>query len=275
MKWYRLYIVTAWLAIGCSQKTLEKPQWLNATSSITIGQDSLYFKVPEANWNASISTPVQLIYPDLVQNEDELVVIIKPIGGIIEGMAFLTLESEENQFIYSFQLKNPQKTTLLTDLRTPKTLSTDSSLVQQQILYQFDDVGNLIPLVGESYFEEKYIELLPETGTFQSETGTPQSSFYVEAGTVVEIPLSYSLDGPNHQIRIQAGPLMDRFDNKIADGTHILFFFQRGDQHIKIESVTEDAFATLTVPREMVANSKLVASIAQVSSQTLNLLPND
>lgn len=266
-----LYILIGMLAFGCEEKAIEKPVWLNSQPTVYVNQDTLIFATETQEWKASISTAVQVIYPELMHLDGKLLVIIRPEKGVIEGNAFLTAVSGTSQFVYPISLKNKNETSQLTDLRTPKTLTTDSSMVQQQIFYSNDPAGNLTLVNQNAYFVERSIELLPKTGTFKSETGTARSSFYVDAGTVKEIPLSYSKDSHNQQITIQAGPLLDQFDNKIANGTQILFSFQKDKQHKKVEAVVQDAFASLSFPLDELEGKTIVAQIAQVFSQPLTI----
>ena len=266
-----IYLLTGLLAFGCGENTMEKPLWLNPKSTLLVSQDTLVFETKVQDWKASVSTAVQMIYPELLQTEEKLLVIIRPEKGVIEGSAFLTLESGTYQFVYPITLKNQKGKSQIADLRSPKTLTADSSMVQQQILYSYDSFGNLTQVEQDVYFVERNVEMLPKTGTFKSEAASPRSSFYVDAGTVKEIPISYSKDSYNQQITIKAGPLVDRFENKIANGTQILFYFQKEKQHKKIEAVVLDAFAVLTLPLDEAEGRTLVAQIAQIYSQPLTL----
>ncbi|WP_339864823.1 hypothetical protein [uncultured Algoriphagus sp.] len=266
-----LFSFVGLFAFGCVEKAVEKPVWLNTKSTLKVNQDTLVFEAEAQDWKASLSTAVQLIYPEIVKTDGKILVIIRPVKGIIEGNAFLTLKSGTSQFVYPISLKNQEEASQLADLRSPKTLTTDSSMVQQQILYSSDPSGNLTLVNQDAYFVEKNIELLPKTGTFKSITGTARSSFYVDAGTVREIPLSYSKDSHNQEITIQAGPLVDRFDNKIANGTLILFHFQKDQQHKKVEAVVQDSFAILSLPLDEAEGKNIIAQIAQIYSQPLTI----
>ena len=266
-----LYVFILLIAWGCEEKAVEKPIWLNPKSILVVSQDTLVFESKAQDWKASVSTAVQVIYPEISQTDERLLLIIRPEKGVIEGSAFLTLESGTYQFVYPITLKNKKVNSQIADLRSPKTLTADSSMVQQQILYSHDPFGNLTQVDQEAYFVERHVEMLPKTGTFKSETESPRSSFYVDAGTVKEIPVFYTRDSYNKQLTIKAGPLVDRFENKIADGTQILFYFQKDKQLKKIETVVLDAFAVLTLPVDEAKGSTLVAQIAHLYSQPLTL----
>lgn len=256
---------------GCQKEQTKKPVLLNPQAEVVVNQDSLLFDIEGENWKAWVNTPVQVIYPQMDQNKDQLIIHITPKEGVIEGPAFLTLQLDEQQFSYPISLKNPKAKGQLQDLRSPKTVNTDSSMVQQQILYAIDLSGNLSELEEGGYFIENYLELTPKSGTFKGLTSSPVSSFYVDPGTVKEIPLTYSLDSYNQTVSIKVGPLLDRFNNSVSNGTLVTFFLEKEGEQKRIEAVVQDSYSQLTIPHAEVDNSSVRVKIAQVYSQSLTI----
>ncbi|MEN2281457.1 hypothetical protein AAGF08_04905 [Algoriphagus sp. SE2] len=269
MKRTFLQIALSLALLGCQKGQVKKPIILNPQSEIVVNQDSLLFEVEGVNWTAWVNTPVQVIYPQLTRINNQITLRINPSEGVIEGQAFLTLQRDENQFIYPISLKNQEAKGQLQDLRSPKTVNTDSSMIQQQVLYAFDHSGNLSELEEGVFFKENYLELFPNAGTFQGLTSTAVSSFYVDPGTVKEIPLTYSLNKYNQTVEIKAGPLKDRYNNSVSNGTLAIFFLEKGKEQKRIETVVQDSYCQLTMPLSEVENGSLKVKIAQVYSLSL------
>jgi hypothetical protein len=271
MKRISLLVLLGIVLFGCQKEQAKKPVFLNPMEEAVVNRDSLLFEVEGNGWVALISTPIQVIYPQLSQNKNQLTVILNPKDGVIEGPAFLTLQLNDSQFIYPISLRNPETKTSLEELRTPKTVNTDSSMIQQQILYSFDLSGNLSELDEGIYFQENYLELSPKTGTFKSSTSTPVSSFYVDPGTVTEIPLNFTLDNYNKVVSIKAGPLVDKFENAVSNGTLVIFYLEKNGEKKRIEAVVQDSYCQLEMPLSEIENSTIQANIAQVYSHSLTI----
>lgn len=257
--------------LGCQKDPVTKPILKNPNATYVVNQDKLLFEAEVSEWQAWVSTPVQVVYPQVTQQDKHLSISINPKNGVIEGPAFLTLQSGADQFVYPIYLKNPETNSQLVDLRSPKTVNTDSSMIQQQILYSYDFSGNLSVLDGGSYFKENTIGLTPKTGTFKGMTPTTESSFYIDPGTVSEIPLSFTQDDNSGTVTLKAGPLVDRYNNEVADGTLVLFLLEKDDQRKKIEAVVKDAYSLLTLPYSEVEKGTIKVTIAHISSQTLTI----
>ncbi|MFC5624359.1 hypothetical protein [Algoriphagus winogradskyi] len=259
------------LLFGCQQEKVTKPEMLNPKATFVVNLDSLLFEAEAREWQAWVSTAVQVIYPEVTQHEQQLSISINPKNGVIEGSAYLTLQAGEDQFVYPIYLRNPKETRNLVDLRSPKTVNTDSSMIQQQILYSYDHSGNLSVLEEGVYFKENSIGLNPKTGTFKGITASRQSSFYVDPGTVTEIPLSISIDDYASTVTFKAGPLVDQYKNEVADGTLVLFLFEKDNYQKRIEAVVKDGYSILTSPYSEVENGKIKVRIAHIYSQTLTI----
>lgn len=266
---YFLFLVLVLFA--CQQEPVNQPKFMNSASLFVVNQDSLTFEVEGENWTAWIQTPVQLINPEFTQQNNQLTITLTSKEGVIEGQAYATLQTGEQQFHFPIYLKNPDSKIQLEDLRSPKTVNTDSSMVQQQILYAFDGSGNLTELENEKYFKENYLELAPKTGTFKGITGTAVSSFYVDPGTVKTIPLTYSTDPINQTVTIKAGPLLDQFENTVSNGTLVIFSLEKEGVKKLIEAVVQDAYSQFTLPVSETRNTSITARIAHITSQTITL----
>ncbi len=256
------------LFIGCQDKSVKKPVFLNPKPITVVNQDSLVFEVGTEEWKARVNTPVQLIYPEISFNKNQLTVKINSKNGVIEGPSFLTLQSGEFQFIYPISINNIQTTSQLADLRSPKTVNTDSSMIQQQILYSFDSFGNLSTLENEEFFIENNLELAPKTGIFKAQANSSVSSFYIDPGTVTSIPLDI-IGGSQNKVVIQAGPLIDQFNNPVSNGTLIQFFIQKDGFQKNFETVVQDSYGRISLTYSEIEKATIVAKIAQVYSKKL------
>lgn len=254
---------------ACQKVAVKLPVFINPESIHLTQQDSLKFEVEGENWAVSIQTPVHIIYPEFTQENGQLTVLLTPKEGVIEGSAYVTLYHEEQHFNFPIYLKNQGSEIQLEDLRSPKTVNTDSSMVQQQILYAFDQSGNLTEVKEGSYFQENYLELSPKTGIFKGITGSAVSSYYVDPGTVKEIPLTYSVDQINQTLTIKAGPLLDQFQNTVANGTLVIFLVEKEGKTTRLEAVVQEAYSQFTFPLSRVKNANVSAKIAHISSATL------
>lgn len=266
---YILFLVLVLFA--CQQEPVSQPIVLNSHAIYVVNQDSLTFEVKGENWTAWVQTPVQVIHPELTQQNSQLTVHLTSKEGVIEGPAFVTLQAAAQQFNFPIYLKNPASKIQLEDLRSPKTVNTDSSMIQQQILYAFDGSGNLTELEEGKYFQENYLELAPKTGTFKGITSTAVSSFYVDPGTVKTIPLTYFSDPINQTVTIKAGPLLDQYENTVSNGTLVIFSLEKAGEKKLIEAVVQDAYSQFTLPVSETRNSSITARIAHITSQTLTL----
>lgn len=267
---YLLSMLILWMIVtSCQQSSSTAPRWINPKGTILLNKDTLRFDVPAVIWKAKINTPVQTIHPQIMQHGSKLWIIPTASQGVIEGLSYLTLTSEENSYIISFQLKNPSRSGQLVDTRSPKTVNTDSSLVQQQLLHARDSAGNLLPLKPGSLFEENQLALSSLTGTYPGMSDTKYSSYYIEAGTVHTIPIKLIPLPNQRQVIVEAGPLQDRVGNLIANGTLLTFFGEKDNQLLHYETVSQDAFARIILPISEVQGMKIHAQIAHIESETL------
>lgn len=261
--------------VSCEKVQVAAPVQISSNEILMVNRDTLKFQVGGENWKAMVQTPVQVLYPKVILKENQLSLFVSAQEGIIAGPGFITLQHEDQVFNFPVVLRNTESTSQLEDLRSPKTVNNDSSMVQQQILYSFDQSGNLTEVSDGNYFEENYLELSPNVGIFKGVNGRAVSSFYVDPGTVKEIPLSSSFNESNQTVTIKAGPLLDRYENFVSDGTSVIIYFEKDGVKSRIESVVQDAYCQLNFPLSKVENSTVKVSIAHVFSNTINLTYHD
>ncbi len=250
----RFYTLGIYFLIWLGCRDLEdQPIWINRTSIIHAPTDSLIIKTNSAEWVAVLTSFIQPIPLQRKVYQDHLVFRIKNNAGLVEGPAELILEhtGSGKKYFYSLLLKNndPGKITVI-DYRSPKTVNPDSSLNQQSIVHKIDQWRNIVTdTVSPNLFFEKILEITPKAGIYQAQENKPISSFYVQPGSVEVINLVHTIDVKQNIYKITAGPLKDRFQNQLADGTLVVFIY-RDQQEIyrRLEKACREGFAQVTIP---------------------------
>lgn len=255
--------------VSCKPKE-QKPLWLNSTAVLDFHFEPLNFSCDEGNWTALLLTSVQ---PILLKSSYEkgILTINSPIkGGAIAGFAQICLIRNNQSFYYPVQLINKRNNISTIEFRSPKTVNPDSSLVQQIILYQIDDYRNISEVRNDQLFDENDVLLPPKAGTYHAEVKNPLTSYYVQAGSCVKIPLKYALNRNNKVFEVTAGPLVDKYENVIADGTLVTFIFQ--NEFIgKMEVSALKGFAVAKLPA--LSDYKIFAKIDRINSSQIFLKP--
>lgn len=268
MKYIMLYSLMVVL-LSCKSKE-QKPLWINSKAVLDFHFETLKFSCGEGNWTALLLTSVQ---PILLKSSYEkgILTINSPIkGGAIAGFAQICLIRNNQSFYYPVQLINKRQDISTIEFRSPKTVNPDSSLVQQIILYQIDDYRNISAAKNNQLFNENDALLLPKTGTYDAEVKNPLTSYYVQAGSCVKIPLKYALNRKNKVFEVTAGPLVDKYENVIADGTLVTFIFQ--NEFIgKMEVSALKGFAVAKLPA--LSDYKIFAKIDRINSSQIFLKP--
>lgn len=268
-----IYIALLALLISCQKKEVKAPEWLNPGEEWGAEFPALEFSVEEVEWQAWLQTPLQPITLKIESREGKLSLSLPEKNLWIEGQAILILSHKDKQFHFPLFLKKRESESELVDLRSPKTVNTDSSLVQQQMLHLLDQAGNLDFLDSGQLFKENYLSISPQSGTYSSNSGTPLSSFYVDSGTPVSISLNQRMDLAGQKIILETGILKDSFGNSIPDGTLISFNLKKGNKIWILEVFTQRGSGYLELERAEFEGASVRANIAQVFSQTLILQP--
>ncbi len=259
------------LVYSCQSPPVKEPLWLNPTEEWAEQDEPLKFQVGDGEWKVKIQTSSQPILTDFTISKGELTIPYPTEKTVVEGMAFILLEQMEASFSYPITLKVDSGNGKLEDIRSPKTINTDSSLVQQQLLYRFGKGGNLVPNDSGFVFQENYLQQTPTTGTFSGDSDTQLSSFYIAAGTPSSIPLSIQYDEVENKYRVQAGPLQDIYENQTPNGTLLTFSIKIDEKTWIIEEVSREGYVRLHLDASKFSGGLIQANIAQVFSETLQL----
>lgn len=271
MRVFLLHIILLLFITACKNKTVSKPIWINNTTLLSIPADSLIFKAKEKNWKASLQCFTQPISSQLHYTDSGFVIQVVNKEGIIEGPAQLILNYGRQYFYYDVMLVNKQIISTKKDYRSPKTVNPDSSLQQQRIIHQIDKNRNIVSGDG-NYFKEEIITLSPKDGTYRAIENEPLSAYYVQAGSCVSINVKSSYNKERELFSVTAGPLKDKFNNTVADGTLVAFIYSDGTQTHRMEASLLDGVATVFIPSSGKKNS-LYAKVNETISNTINLTP--
>ncbi|WP_026951444.1 hypothetical protein [Algoriphagus mannitolivorans] len=273
MRQLLIHIVLLALLFSCQEKEVKAPVWLNPSNQWGKDFPPLEFSVEESDWQAWLQTPLQPIFLKIDSQDEKLSLSLPEKNLWIQGQAILILGHKESRFHFPLYLNKAESNSELVDLRSPKTVNTDSSLVQQQMLLIIDQAGNIDSLDKENLFKENYLSISPKTGTYSSDSGTPLSSFYVASGTPVSLSLKHRMDLAGQKIILETGPLNDAFGNQVPDGTLITFSLKKGLKTWTIEAFTSRGSGYLELERTSFEGASVRANIAQVFSSTLILQP--
>ncbi|MDN3205626.1 hypothetical protein [Algoriphagus sediminis] len=267
-----LFLLLLVCFFSCQSPEVEQPTWINPIQEWRETDGMMKFRIQPGDWSVLIQTSSQPIVTDYSIEEGELKVAYPKYRSFVEGQAFIVLKLEGKSFAFPVFLNPELGNGKLEDIRSPKTLNTDSSLVQQQMRYSFGKGGNLIPLENGELFEERYISQGAKVGTFAGESDTQLSSFYITAGTPESIPMIIQFDEIQNEFTVQAGPLEDAFQNQIPNGTLLTFTIQTSGKTWIIEEVAREGFVRVRLSSERFAGASIHANVAQVFSETLTLI---
>lgn len=257
---------------SCQSPQVKQPIWINPLQEWRESDGTMKFEVQPGDWSVLIQTSSQPILADYQVEEGELRIAYPKDRCFIVGQAFIVLELEEKSFAFPVILNPELENGKLEDIRSPKTLNTDSSLVQQQMRYSFGRGGNLVPLANGELFEERYISQSNKIGTFVGESDTQLSSFYITAGTPESIPMTIQIDEIQNEFTVLAGPLKDVFQNQISNGTLLTFTIRNSGKTWIIEEVAREGFVRVRLSAERFAGASIHANVAQVFSEPSTLI---
>ena len=264
-----LYGMIVTILLSC-KKSERKPVWLNSGAVLHFHFNELKFSCDEGTWEASLLTSIQPIALRSTFDKGVLTVESPNKGGIISGPAQLCLTSGDVSYFYPVHLINKKANTSTIVFRSPKTVNPDSGLVQQRIRYDIDEYRNIIFFRDHKLFDENELLLLPKAGTYKEEGKNPLNSYYVQAGSCVQIPVKYSLNLNKNVFEVTVGPLRDQYDNLIADGTLVTFVYQ--NEYVgKIEVNALKGFAFAKIPA--ISRYTMYAQIGNLKSKQLFLKP--
>lgn len=268
------YIILLFSLAACNNKAVEKPVWINSTSLLSIPADSLIFKAKEKNWEAAILTFTQPIPLKIIYTDSGFILSQKTKFGTIEGPAQIVVANGNRHFYYPVNLLNKEWSVITDkDYRSPKTVNPDSGLKQQRIIHTIDRWRNLLyTKQTPQYFVEEEITLSPKAGTYRAIANEPLTAYYVLAGSCVSINVKSTYNKEKELFTVTAGPLKDKYNNTVADGTLVAFIYTDEEQTWRMEAALLDGVATVFIP----ATSKkytLHAKVNETISNTITLIP--
>ncbi len=270
MRNFLLHIILWLLVTACNNKVAEKPVWLNKTATVQMPDALLQFSSADKNWNATLQSFTQPIPLNISYHDSGFNIQLQNKQGITEGPAKIILNNGEYYFYYDVLLVNKEVIAAKKDYRSPKTVNPDSSLQQQRIIHQIDRNRNIVA-DDNTYFKEEIITLSPKAGTYRAIANEPLTAFYVQAGSCVNINVKSTYNKEKELFTVTAGPLKDKYNNTVADGTLVAFIYNDSAQTWRMEAALMDGIATVFIP----AGKKytLHAKVNETISNTITLLP--
>lgn len=263
------YLVLTIFLFSC-KKEAQKPVWINAKTILNFHFQDLKFKCEDENWEVFLITSIQPLELKSIYKSGILTIQSPLKGGVLEGMAQVCLRNKNADFYYPIKLVNTEASSSVIDFRSPKTLNPDSILNQQRIVYQIDEFRNIVANQKKELFKEDELRISPKAGIYKTSKNNPLTSYYVQPGSCVEIPLTFAYNTFENSYEIKAGPLMDKYKNTIADGTLVTFVYQ-SQQIGKMEISALKGFAIAKIPADL--NYQIYAQIDQITSKKIILKP--
>lgn len=252
---------------------MDKPVWINQQSQVYAPSDSLHFKCEGKQWKAVLVGYIQPIELKTLPTTKGITIVFARNSGVIEGPAHLILSKGDQYFMYDFNLLNT-KDTIITekDYRSPKTVNPDSSLNQQRIVFEYDQWHNLVQNKNtRAFFSEQMISLPTKAGTYHAQKDKPLSAFYVQAGSAAAIPVKATYLSKDRAFKVIAGPLKDRYNNIVANGTLVLFKYYDGSKTTIREIASLNGYATDEIKVDGGKEYLLTANIHETHSKPIML----
>lgn len=271
----QFFYIALLLLLNACNKAVEKPVWLNKQAIISYPDVQMRFKSKTINWSARLVSFIQPIALSIKYNSDGFTVLNENKNGIIEGPAQICLSSGNEHFYYPVNVQNKEWSAVThKDYRSPKTVNPDSSLNQQRMEHDINLYRNLVYTEKKSqYFFEEDIILAPKAGNYRAISNEPLSAYYVQPGSCVTIPIKAIYNKQQDLYEVTAGPLKDRYDNTVADGTLLAFIYTDNKATSRMETALLHGYATVFIPAEKQKSFSLTAKVNETSSATIQLTP--
>jgi len=260
---------------ACKNEIAKSPELINEIGKLSIPLERLAFYASGAEWKATLLSFTQHI-PLVVQYTDSGFYISQENNlGIVEGPGRICLRSGENYFYFDVILVNRDKSLIhAIDYRSPKTVNPDSSLNHQKLFLEIDRWRNVVGSKEKSvFFEEEEISLPTKAGTYIAQPGIPLTSYYVQPGSCTSIPVNAEFRNDKSVYHVIAGPLIDRYDNLVADGTVVTFIYDDGVYTNHMEAALLNGFATIEIPSHQAKEYSLFAKVDETISSKISLKP--
>ncbi|MCU0385661.1 MAG: hypothetical protein MUE38_06510 [Flavihumibacter sp.] len=258
--------------LGCEPLQPAKPVLVKSEPIFYLPADTFLFRSSHTCWNAyllSFTQPLPLACKPVPEGFS---LSLKHRHGVTEGPAILVVQYKNSSYYYHVLIQNNSIVHPASkDYRSPKTVNTDSSLQQQQILHVIDEWRNLLPLGKQKrYFEESILSLEPKAGTFLAQKKIPLSAYYVQPGSPASIFLKGKYLKKENVFEVTAGPLQDKYGNQLADGTMIRFLYTNNQFTSQTEVAIRNGMAILKIPA-IQQHYTIQAAIHTVNSNTIKL----
>ncbi len=245
-----LYILFIILFTSCHDVS-QKVSWLNQQPRLAY--EKAVFEISAKDLSAIeavyIYTGIQATELELVRSKKSIQAKTPKGKFLFSGPARLIIKDKNNHLsIFKF-IGNQKARTETKDFRSPKTLITDSSLTQQQLVYTITEARNIV-LKNNEAASELWKDLAPQAKTYRAQENKAETSFYVEAGSCSNIKLSQQKQGLNTSF-FNTNQLKDQYGNQITEGTKAIFYIQKGKELTRIERVSEDGIVKMKLPEHI------------------------
>jgi len=270
MRKAKYYIFLSFIFLGCRQEN-EVPHWPLSSNELLFPARGITFDWnPQEKYQAilySFSQPIEL--PASIRN-GKLEIDLTQVTGITEGPAELLLLGHRSYY-FPLEIKNKKPDHFNTKtFYSPRAFDPDSSLIQQRLFVNIDPYRNLYPFTSTDYFKEINYVVSSKAGTYCPEENNPISCYYVNPGTCTSIPVKINKESDS-LLQVEAGPLVDRYNNLIANGTLAQFILTE-DNYISIgEVLVQKGYARMQYTKRDGSNRKVVIKIGDRSSKTTAL----
>ncbi|KKO89640.1 hypothetical protein AAW12_18620 [Sphingobacterium sp. Ag1] len=270
MRKFSPYIVLFSLFSACT-KEISAPQWpLNNYDLVLPANDISFDWSPNENYRAilySFSQPIEL--STAIEN-GKLNVSLHQVTGVTEGPAELLLLGKN---VYHFPLSIKNKGHNQPNAKTfysPRTFNPDSSLIQQRLSILIDKDRNLHPISSTEFFGEQSYTVSAKAGIYCPEQNNPLSCYYVNPGTCSSIPININRVSDS-LLQVEAGPLVDQFNNLIANGTLAQFILTEEEKTTISEVLVQKGYAKIKLTIGNKGSKKLRVKIGDRSSKAAEI----
>ncbi len=265
--------ITIVLLLNACNKPVDKPVWLNPQPIISYPDVQVQFKSNTNNWSASLISFIQPIPLSIKYNSDGFTVLNENKNGVIEGPAQICLSSGSEYFYYPVNLQNKEWSAVThKDYRSPKTVNPDSSLHQQRMVHDINQYRNLVYTEKKSnYFFEEDIMLAPKAGNYRAISNEPLTAYYIQPGSCVNIPVKAIYNKQKDLYEVTAGPLKDKYDNQVADGTLVAFIYTDNKTTNRMEAASLHGYASVFIPAKGQSTVSLKTKVNETTSATIQL----
>jgi hypothetical protein len=254
---------------GCAEKAFEV-SWINMTDTLRFPLKPLTVQVSQEPCSAVLLTATQPILCDVKCDKGKCSVTTQ-FSGITEGPANLCIISGNHVRYFPVYAVNESKHLAeFKEYNSPKTVNPDSGVLIHTITTRFDSFRNVLPANNQSlYFPENKRSVTHQSGTYYGESKAAIYAYYVQPGSVTDLPLKV-VSGPEEKyFRVKLGPLVDANNNQLANGTLIRFIVKKKKGNFISEQVALNGFANLEFPKTGEQKIEIMAIVNDTQSGIL------